>query len=279
MDAQLLVNLNARDLTDYLWKRLRRERPLDPPLAIRFGPEAPAHFLLKVAAETDDRSFRARLIQAVADNFRRLARLSLATDDDTGEDETTDEQLAGLAFMISELKATELARLIYRQACSWLAPPSAAPLSFGQTHVLRALAQLQKPGMFEPFWHDLWEQGPRSLRGLVYFGWMRSDADSAYTHLGELADTGQDIDLSATVWSLFDPGVSNIIELAKAARGCTPAQRTRIRAALVAAGAERDILRNYDLNSSGAPAPSAGFPWSNPQSRSFRRPLHWHEAA
>ncbi len=65
MDAQLLVNLNAGDLTDYLWKRLRRERPLDPPLAIRFGPEAPAHFLLKVEAETDDRSFHARLMQAV----------------------------------------------------------------------------------------------------------------------------------------------------------------------------------------------------------------------
>ncbi len=279
MDAQLLVNLNARDLTEYLWKRLRREPPLDPPLTDRFAAEAPTHFLLKVAAETDDRSFRARLVQAVADNFRRLAGLRLASDDDAGEDETTDEQMADLAFILSELKATELVGLVHTQACSWLMPRSAAPLSFGQTHVLRALAQLQEPRMFEPFWRDLWEQGSRSLRGLVYFGWMRSDADRAYAHLGELADTGQDIDLSATVWSLFDPGVSNIIELAKAARGCTPEQRTRIREALEAAGAERDILRDYDSNSRSAPTSTTEFPWSGQELNNAPTSCHWQEAA
>ncbi len=279
MDAQLLVSLNPADLAEYLWTRLRREPPLDPPLTDRFAAEAPAHFLLKVQAETDDRSFRPRLIKAVADNFRRLARLSLATDDDAGADETTDEQLAGLAFIISELKATELARLIYTQACSWLTPRSAAPLSFGQTHVLRALAQLQEPGLLEPFWRNLWEQGPRNLRGLVYFGWMRSDADRAYAHLGELADTGQDINLPATVWSLFHPGVSNIIELGKAALRCTPEQRTRIREALEAAGAERDILRDYESNSERAPASSTGFVFGHTPPHSFRGPLRWQEAA
>lgn len=279
MDAQLLVNLNPRDLTEYLWRRLRREPPLDPPLTDRFAAEAPAHFLLKVAAETDDPSFRARLIQGVADNFGRLARLSLATDDDSGEDETTDEQLADLAFILSELKATELAQLIYTQACSWLGPRSAGPFSFGQTHVLRALAQLQEPGRFEPFWRDLWEQGPRKLRGLVYFGWMRSDADRAYTHLGELADTDQDINLPATVWSLFHPGVSNIIELGKAARRCTPEQRTRIREALEAAGAERDILRDYDSNSRSAPTSTTEFPWSGQELNNAPTSCHWQEAA
>ena len=275
MDAQVLENLNPADLADYLWQRLRRERPLDPPLTDRFAAEAPAHFLLKVEAETDDRSFRSRLIKAVADNFRRLARLSLATDDDAGEDETTDEQLADLAFLLSELKATELAQLIYTQACSWLMPRSAAPLSFGQTHVLRALAQLQEPGWLELFWRKLWEQGSRSLRGLVYFGWMRSDADSAYAHLGELADTGQDINLSAAVWSLIGPGVSNIIALAEAARDCTTEQRTRIRGALEAAGAEQDILRDYDLHSRSTAARSSGFPWSDSSTSSQMARPSW----
>ncbi len=279
MDAQSIVNLNPGDLAEYLWKRLRREPPLDPPLTDRFGAEAPAHFLLKVQAETDDRSFRPRLIKAVADNFRRLANLRLASDDDAGQDETTDEQMAGLMFIISELKASELLGTIRTLACSWLTPRPASPHSFGQTHLLRALAQLQEPGRFEPFWRDLWEQGPRSLRGLVYFGWMRSDAERAYAHLGELADTGQDINLPATVWSLFHPGVSNIIELAQAARRCTPAQRTRIREALEAAGAERDILRVYESNSTGAPASPTKFLFSDTQLPDIRTPLHWYEAA
>lgn len=243
MDARSLTNLDSADLAEYLWNRLRHESPLNPPLTSRFAAEAPAHFLLKVEVESDDLLFRSRLIRAVEDNIHRLASLP-----DDG-DETADEQMAGLAFMVSEMKAANLVELLHAQTCSWSMSQPAPPLSFGQTHILRALAQLQEPGSLEQFWRDLWLRGPRNLRGLVYFGWVRSNAGEAYDHLGELADSGGDIDLPAAVWGLIGPGVSDIVNLAAAAGRCTPEQRNRIREALEAAGAGQDILRDYDLHS------------------------------
>lgn len=266
MNVDGLRKLNRAELADYLWKRLRRESPVDPPLGRRFGDEEPEQFIVEAAETTNDQSFRHLLNDAIKGNFQRVAELLAASGRSLSDDTVTDEQIASLSFLISELAAEDMVDPLYKFACAWFVA-GAAPdqeMTFGQIHVLRTLAQLQRPNMLALFWRDLWENGPRSLRGLTIFGWARSDSAAADQHLGDLADSAAAIDLPSTVWSLIDPDALGIVGFGKASEYTTDAQRTVLREALREAGADASTLRDFDLYSSKAPTQSTQIPWLDP---------------
>lgn len=240
MNAEELRQLDEPALADYIWKRLRRESPLDPPLASRFGDEEPEQFLIHTAESSEGQSFRRRLLDAVIDNLRRWTEHRVTSSEPLPEDQISDEQLGSLAFLISELEARELVQPLYLAACSFLMDGASSPaaLTFGQTHAVRTLAHLQNSSWLAPFWQGLWENGPRSLRGLVLFGWARADTEEAFSRLAELVDCADEVDLPDTVWSLLGPEGPGIQALAKGANLHGQSVKQAIHDALIAAEAE-----------------------------------------
>lgn len=247
MDAEDLSQLDRPALTDYLWRRFRLESPVDPPLDPR-GDEEPEQFVIEVFGP-DGAGSRRTLADAMDKTFVKLAGLQAVAPDPAEFDATTDNQIASLAFLIAELRLKEAIQRLYVFACSWFAgdsPQTMHALSFGQQHLLRTLAQLSVPGMYTDFWRDLWENGPRSLRGLTIFGLARANEAEALKELDELAASAGDIDLPATVWSLQAPEGPGLISLAKAAAHSKEETRDSLRKALVDAGAYEHILRDFD---------------------------------
>ena len=240
MNAEELRKFDRAALADYVWKRLRREPPIDPPLASRFEDEEPEQFLIQAVESGDDASFRRKLYDAVIDNLKRWSEYRAASEIPLSEDRTSDEQLASLAFVISELEASELVQPLYLVACSFLMNSAARPaaMTFGQTHAVRTIAHLQNSSWLAPFWQGLWENGPRSLRGLVYFGWARADKDRAFSRLAELVACAHEIDLPGTVWSLLGPEGPGITALAQGTSSHSQSVKQALHDALVAAEAE-----------------------------------------
>lgn len=240
MNAEDLRKLDRASLADYVWNRLRRQPPIDPPLASRFEDEEPEQFLIQAVESGDDESFRRKLYDAVIDNLKRWSEHCAASDIPLSEDRSSDEQLASLAFVISELEASELVQPLYIAACSFLMDSATRPaaMTFGQTHAVRTIAHLQTSSWLAPFWQGLWEDGPRSLGGLVYFGWARADRDRAFSRLAELVDSADVIDLPGTVWSLLGPEGPGINALARGAGSHSQAVKQALHDALVNAEAE-----------------------------------------
>lgn len=265
MDFDELRQLAPDQLDEYVWRRLRAERPIDPPVASRFGEEAPEQFIIRAAEEKEDRAFRARLVAAVRKSFRRLVQRDLASEQSIWRDAVTDEQVASLAFLIAEMGASELVDAVYALACSWIIVPGPTPhqLTFGQLHLLRSLAVLQQGGKLSSFWEDLWHDGPRSLRGLVIYGWARACADKALDHLAELAQMEEEIDLPATLWSLLDGDGPGLAALAARSKALSEENRCAIRRALVTAGADEKQLRDFDFQLASAVLGGEEFPWSD----------------
>lgn len=239
-------------------------------MGVRFGDEEPEQFIIQAVERSGDRDFRRRLGDAVRDNLQRVAQQRAVQGEGpadarppVGWDSITDEQVASLAFLISELGAAELVRPLYAFACGWFvgAEAEAREPSFGQTHVLRTLAHLQTPGWLGAFWQALWERGPRALRGLTIFGWARAAQQNALAKLGELGDSAAAIDLPATLWSLIGPEGPGIVALGKAAKHCTAAQRHVLRQALEEAGADQHILRDFDRYAKRHTKGDGRLPW------------------
>lgn len=252
MNIETLTALSEDELNEYLWRRLRREGVLDPPLGERFGQEPPEQFLIAAAESAAGKDLRPRFLKAIRQNLSRLAE-EAGPAADYWSDPTTDQQVASLAFLATELGAIELSQTLYRFALSWclVVQDGARQISDGQFHILRALARLQQRGELAPFWKSLWVHGPPAIRGLVIFGWARADADAALSRLGELVDMHDRIDLPATAWSLVRKRGPGVVKVAQAARSLTDDQRALLRDALERAGADQTILRDFDMYGGG----------------------------
>lgn len=247
-----LLRLDESELANFLWRRLRGEAGAGPDLGHRFGDEEPETLVLTAARSSEAGQFRAMLSRAVEGNLRRMADERAASGWRLDEDRTGDEQLASLAYIASELEARELVELLYGIACRWFLPPIAPGMrpTLGPSNLLRTVAQLQQPGVLEHFWRSLWENGPRSFRGLVIFGWARADVDAALARLPELVADRDLVDFEGALWSLTDsqwgPG---LIALAMAAAKCSVEDRSIMRDALARAGLEERGLQEFDLHS------------------------------
>jgi hypothetical protein len=262
VDVRTLLDLDSSRLADYLWRRLRLEPPLDPPIAQRYGPEAPEQVFLEALTRAPNGRFRERLVHAVGENLQRLARQQAALDT-SPTDPVTDQQIASLAFLATELEAKNLVSPLYLLACSWLMSASdpSTEITDARFHILRALARLQADAKLEPFWRALWEKGPPSIAGLSFCGWAYADPPAALAHLAELADLGSEIDLPTTLWSLsraYRPGLSDV---AAAAARLSASQRDALRRALAEAGADAVMLRDFDLIATPPVSTAGGFPW------------------
>ncbi len=263
MDAEALRQLDRTELADYLWRRLRLESPVDPPISERFGQEPPEQFVIQTVKKADDRGFHANVIAAVRDNLRRLAVMASASPEPVWDDPVTDPQLASLAFLASGIKGTELVGDLYTFAGCWTLGDMSGGRAFsaGQFHVLRTLAFLQAGGGLDKFWESLWQNGPRSARGLTLFGWARANAEDALGHLGELVDMSDEIDVPTAVWSLVTPSGPGINAVGRAAGAMDEQHRQMIRAALENSGADASYLRDFDL-AAGPPRQDA---WGSDQ--------------
>ena len=153
MDADALRQLDPAKLADYLWRRLRLESPVDPPISERFGQEPPEQFVIQTVKKADDRGFRTNMIAAVRDNLRRLAVMASASSEPVWDDPVTDQQLASLAFLASGIESTELVDALYTFAGCWTLGDMSDVRAFsaGQFHVLRTLAFLQADGGLDKF--------------------------------------------------------------------------------------------------------------------------------
>lgn len=273
MNAEELRQLDRSALADYVWKRLRRESPLDPPLATRFEDEEPEQFLIQTVESSENQSFPRRFLDVVRDNLRRWSEQRAAAVVSLGEDRTADEHLASLAFVISELEANDLVGPLYMTACSFFmdSPSRTEDLTFGQTHAVRTIAQLQSPGLLTSFWQSLWDNGPQSLRGLTFFGWARANKEQAFGHLDELVESRGEIDLSDTVWSLIGPEGPGIIDFARGAKPHTREVKQALHDALVEAEAE---IREFDVFS-GLRGELTEFPWRDTEAAAPLEPVSY----
>lgn len=245
MNFEKLQKLSDQTLADYVWRRLRLEPPLAPPLSIRFGDEPPELFLVEAVKHSKNESFRRRMITAIHDNLSQLSRQAFSIGlTRFWDDQRTDQQIASIAFLISLLKASELVPALF-EFTQWRPQPS--ELTDGQFHVIRTIAQLQQGRAFAGLWPDLWEHGPWSLRGLIFFGWSRADSNQALQRLNELVDSADRIDLPTTLWSLIGPEGPGTGKLAlAAAKYCDETQRDKLRQALIEAGADQQTLEEFD---------------------------------
>jgi len=246
MDQKTLQSLSAENLSEYLWRRLRYEGPMDPPLDRRTRVEPPEDFLLRTFQQTGDRAFRERLTESVEDNLTRVLAL-IASE---GVSSATAEQLASLAFLSSAIGDAKLGYTLYLSAVALLSSraPSSPSLNVALFHVLGAVADLQNDARLTPFWETLWERAKAGeLRAIAYYGLVRADSTRALELLDELV-ADERIDLPVAAWSLATeaPG---IFDMAKAAASLSSEHRARLRSALIAAGADDDLLQDFDLHS------------------------------
>ncbi len=259
MNVQGLQKLDQGGLSDYLWRRLRREQPVDPPLGERFGPEPPEQILVQAWEQSEGSPFHAALVEAVRDNLRRIVDLERSTGQPAWADDATDEQLASLAFLTASIDCKELVDPLYRVIVSWSLSPEFGRRDFtpGQFHLLRTLAMLQDGGRLAQFWEELWEKGPPDARGLVIYGWARAYPDDALEHLGELVEMRGSIDLPATLWSLVGAAEVGWPKFGEYAAKLPADKQQVVREALEKAGAEEQEL--VHLGPALAPAGSGKF--------------------
>ncbi len=248
MNVQGLHELDQRGLSDYLWRRLRLEQPVDPPLGERFGPEPPEQILIQAWEQSGESPFRAALVEAVRDNLRRIVDLERSSGQPAWEDGVSDEQLASLAFLTAAIDCKELVDPLYRVIVSWSFSPDFGRRDFtpGQFHLLRTLAMLQDGGRLARFWEELWAKSPPSYRGLVIYGWARADPDEALGHLEELVDTGGSIDLPATLWGIIGAPEVGWPKFGGYAAKLPADKQQVVREALKEAGAEEQELKQLD---------------------------------
>ena len=252
MTVEELQRQDDEALADYMWRRLRLEPPVDPPLADRHGAEPPEQFPIDAARNVP--AFHGRLVLAVRDNLRRLAELQ-AVNGTLWADAVANQQVASLAYLASRLPAPELIEPLYTLACAWFLDLSDLPddLDDGRFQVLRTLALLQRDATLAPFWETLWARGPRSVRGLTIVGWARADRDRALQHLGELIGT-EGVDLPATLWALVAPSGPGVPAIAEAVKRLSVALQKKVTYALRRAGADADTLRAFRVTAEDAHA-------------------------
>lgn len=253
MDTDSLTKFGNAELAAFLWKRLRLEDPLDPPLDRATRVEPPEDFIIRAMLAARGTEFRQRVVSAIVANLERLTRLSRRELDDV-----TWEQFASLSFLAAATADPSLARPLYLAVVGCLlggaCPESAEPALF---HMLDAIASLQRDSALAPFWESLWRELPSArLKSVAFYGLCRADSVKALSLLPELVEApGVDLPLISWYLATEGPGIS---EFGRAAGRLTELQRERLRDALRQAGAEEELLRQFDLES-GTDLSSSGF--------------------
>lgn len=222
MTAGNLRNLDVNELSAYLWRRLRRESGVNPPMADRWGTEAPEQFVLQAGKEKYDEDFPKfflRLEAAALMHLEHFRFMQVIGHLEPPWDDTDDEHIASLAFMAAQMKS----HMMYLKACGLasrivdMGPEGV--VSSGQVHLLRTIVLYfsEYDNDLADFWKNLWHNGPRSIRGIVIHGWSRGDKD-ALEHLGELVDATE-FGLSTMIWNLMrsqtGPGEQAVLDAAK----------------------------------------------------------------
>ncbi|MCY2952044.1 MAG: GAF domain-containing protein [Planctomycetota bacterium] len=246
IDSKSLEKLSRDELEDYVWCRLRREKEAAEPLVDhRMGQEPPERFLISAASTSTE--LRRRIIDAVAANLSKLILNGASRPPASHKDPVEDQQVASIAYLASVLRAESLARPLMHLALAWFADSSYSPqrVSDGEFHVLRAIALLQGPGIFESLWRGLWESGPRSLRGLVIDGWARINFSEALRHLGELLETREVLNVHIVLRGLTRIKGCDATALGSAARALPPGTAEQIYSELIKAGAESHELSSF----------------------------------
>jgi hypothetical protein len=243
MTPEELRRLGAAELADYLWRRLRLEEPVDPPLDKASRDEPPEAFVIDVMRVEETPEFRQRLTRAVADNLTRLARLY----DHNAPDNTSISQLSSLAFLSAEIGDTALGHRLYSFALGLMPDDHNTMLIAEEAlyHTLVALARLQNGEAYVAFWEKVWRDGlsPR-LKAVAVYGLSFADPNRALELLPEII-ADDEIDLSLVAWNLATHP-SGSISLGVAASGLSHRSTAKLRKALTDAGADAHMLANVD---------------------------------
>jgi hypothetical protein len=265
VDVSSLSGLAQSELNAYLWRRLRLEEPMDPPLDRRFRMELPEDIFLRAARPEGSASpFRARLLRAVEENLRRSVRATGGGD----LDDQDNEQLASLAFLAADLKAHELHQAFYKAALYAGAADGVAEGTY--FHLLRTLAMLQQGTSLIPFWEGLLQDSRPGIRAIAYLGLSWAGTAQLLRHLPQLL-CDKALDLPPIAWhpAAETPGAA---ALGRAARDLTVTQRARLLEALKEGGADHDMLRDYSVRASAvskawrrSPGTSSGIPTGRPK--------------
>jgi hypothetical protein len=233
MDVEAIRKLDGPALESYLWRRLRLEPPLDPPLGFRFAEEAPEQIVIDAWQNGADAAFGQRLVEAIRSNLARLAPAVAHLDGDG----VAREQLASLAFLAGAIRASELgAELGVFAADLWSRCKTGnTALQTPLYHTLKALCGLQGESTHTPLWLDILEQAPDAgLRAIACLGLCRSDSTAALARFDRI---------------VADKQIQRLPEF-----------RKLIRDALAEAGADCVMLAEFDENApptNPSPSPSA----------------------
>ncbi|MGQ0664870.1 MAG: tetratricopeptide repeat protein [Pseudomonadota bacterium] len=242
MDARELASLNREELAAYLWRRFRLEAPVDPPLDRRFGMEAPEEFVFHALQGNADPALRARWIGAIRDNLATLALSLVARDADAA----CAEQVSSLALLAIDIEAAELAYDLYLVAAGSLMEAGTQGKLPDEAlfHVLHAVARLQPDARLVPFWENLSTHMAPGIRATAYYGLSRAGPARAMDRPAEII-ADEALDLPPIAWHLAreSPG---IIALGEAAGALRPKLRDELRTALIEAGADDAMLRDFD---------------------------------
>jgi len=237
--------LDQEQLTDLLWRRLRLEEPLDPPLDRRFRMEAPEELIIDAWHRHGQTSgFKARLVQAIRDNLGRVMQRTAGKALDVSDN----EQLASLAFLTDAIGADELTQDLYK--ASLYAEVAEGVDEQTRFHLLRTLAGVQTGRRLIPYWQELWTSPQAGIRAIAFYGLSRANPQAALDLLPELL-ADQALDLPAIAWHLISNGPGPA-ELGKAARRLSPSEREHLKEALLAAGADSNALQAFDLQAGKA---------------------------
>ena len=140
MNHDELYKLSQDALTDYVWKRLRQESPMDPMLAGTWGGEDPEQFLVQAVKQSNDSIIRDKLSVAIHENINRLLDLPKATCDNN----ILDDHVASIAFLIYELDMLEFIQPLIELSQKYSYISYDDRLTMGKFHMIKTVAHLKE---------------------------------------------------------------------------------------------------------------------------------------
>jgi hypothetical protein len=200
--ADTLVDQSHEQLSSYLWRRLRLEAPLNPPLNDdKMGLEPPEEFIIRaVKARMDDEAFVARVHRVIQDHLQRLLPILGSRNPDPA----ASEQLTSLAFLAEHIGArpvvNSLHTLLLTQRVQYAKGDDSvlAPLQALADAVTTLAPTL--PG--KAFWETLVD-GARDagLRATAFDALVDNDLEAAMERLPRMVDD-PDADVGLIAWNL-----------------------------------------------------------------------------